>query len=229
MNRTLSVIKLHRRDRFSWFFIPLLILSSSFVVNLLISWLIADTENMYTGGISSLLVYIFVLGIIVVAQTFPFAISFSISRFNYFAGTIVMALLMSLGSALLLLLMSIIENQLTNHWWSGLYFFYLPYLSDGNLLVQLLTLFLIALHLFLWGFVLGSFYRKFKKTGMLILFLASGVVLTLSSYIITQNHGWLDIWAWLIKHTALGLSLWLLPFILLNALLSFLMLRRSTV
>ncbi|SFF41473.1 hypothetical protein SAMN04487969_13612 [Paenibacillus algorifonticola] len=228
MNRTLSVIKLHQRDRFSWIFIPLIILGSSFIVNWLTSMMISE-DSMYTGGIASLLVYIFGLGIIVVAQTFPFAISFSISRINYFTGTIVMALLVSFGSALLLLLMSIIENQLTNHWWSGLYFFHLPYLNDGNLLVQLLTLFLFTVHLFLWGFVFGSFYRKFKKSGMLILFLASGLGLTLGSYIITQNQWWLDIWKWITQHTAFGLSLWLIPFILLNALLSFLMLRRSTI
>lgn len=228
MNRTLSVIKLHQRDKFSWVFIPLFILGSSFIVNWLISMMISE-NTLYTGGIASLLVYMFVLGIIVVAQTFPFAISFSISRFNYFTGTIVMALLVSFGSALLLMLMSIIENQLTNHWWSGLYFFHLPYLSDGNLLVQLLTFFLFTLHLFLWGFVFGSFYRKFNKNGLLILFPASLLGFTLGFYIITQNQWWVDIWLWLTKHTAFGLSLWLIPFILLNALLSFLMLRRSTI
>lgn len=228
MNRTLSVIKLHRRDKFSWVFIPLLILGSSFLVNWLISMMISE-DDIYTGGVSSLLVYIFVIGILVVAQTFPFAISFSISRSNYFTGTIVMGLICSLVSALLLLVMSIIENQLTNHWWTGLHFFHIPYLSDGNLLAQLLMLFLLILHLFLWGFVIGSFYRKFRKVGMLIFALASLLVLTPVYYIITQNQWWFDIWAWLTKHTAFGLSLWLIPFILLNALLSFLMLRRSTI
>ncbi|WP_338553589.1 hypothetical protein [Paenibacillus sp. KS-LC4] len=228
MNRTLSVIKLHRRDKFTWLFIPLLIVGSSFLVNWLISAMISEGD-IFTGGIGSLLVYMFVIGILVVAQTFPFAISFSISRSNYFTGTIVMGLLSSLGSALLLLMLSFIEHQLTSHWWTGLHFFHLPYLSDGNLLAQLLMLFLLILHLFLWGFVIGCFYRKFRKVGMLIFALGSLLVLTTVFYITNQNQWWDDIWTWITQHTALGLTLWLIPFILLNALLSFLMLRRSTI
>ena len=84
MNRISGVLKLHSRDKWSWIYIPAIILFSSFVVNLTVSYLFMNQEDMYTGGLTSIVIYLFVAGIIVVGKTFPFAIGMSIRRNRLF-------------------------------------------------------------------------------------------------------------------------------------------------
>jgi hypothetical protein len=169
-----------------------------------------------------------VLGIIVMPQTFPFAISFSVRRTDYFIGTVLNALLSSLVWTLALLLLSSIEEA-TNYWGVQLHFFSLPFLSDGNIAQEFLTDFLLLLTLFLSGLVIGSIFRKFRAIGLFITSLAAMVVTTLLVVLSTLNDWWDPIWNWLKDTTAFELSLWFLPIALCFAIISYLLIRRSTV
>lgn len=227
MNRIANVIKMHDRDRLSWFIIPFIILGSSFLVNYLTSFL-SDTV-MYTGGILSIFIYMFVVGILVLPQTFNFAISFSIRRSDYFYGTSLFGIAASIIFAVGMLLLSFIEHNLTGGWGTSLHFFHLPYLNDGSLLQQFLIYLILMLSLFFGGFTIGSIYRRFKGVGMLIMTVVSLACVTLVSFLITYKLWWDNIINWLVDHTAFELSLWMAPFILIFALISFLLLRKSTV
>ena len=115
MNRISGVLTLHYRDKWAWFYIPAIILFSSFAVNLIVSFLVTSQEAFYTGGITSIFIYLFVTGIIVVTKTFPFAVGMSIRRIDYFIGSAVMGTIASTAFATLIFLMAQLENQ-TNGW-----------------------------------------------------------------------------------------------------------------
>lgn len=227
MNRLSRVMKIHSRDLVSLFFIPFMVLGSSFIVNL-VTALISGTE-IYTGGILSILIYIFVMGITILAQTFPFAISFSIRRVDYVLGTIISGMIASGITALVLTILALIESKLAGGWWVDLHFFSLPYINDGNVAQQFFMFFSLCLFLFLWGFVIGSIYRRFRGIGMLILLISSVAFFTIMTFFITRNQWWIPIFDWFSQYTSFQLALWMLPVSLLFALLSFLLLRRSII
>ena len=93
MNRISSVLTLHSRDKWSWIYIPALILFSSFAVNLIVSYSSRVKKNFIQVESTSIFIYLFVAGIIVVAKTFPFAIGMSIRRIDYFIGTAAMGII----------------------------------------------------------------------------------------------------------------------------------------
>ncbi|GIN20365.1 hypothetical protein [Siminovitchia fordii] len=224
-----SVVNIHIKDKWGWFYIPSLILSSSFLVNLLVSLLINNDEKFYSGGVTSILVYALVLGIIVVAQSFPFAIGMSITRKDYFFGTVLMGLATSFTIGALLGVFSYIE-YISNGWGNRFHFFYFPYLNDGTNFLEKLPMFMIlAAFLFFLGFFISSFARRYGGKGILILSLSTLVAGSIVVLLFHHYHVWSDIFQWLLSQTAAELSYWLLPLILINMAASFLLLKKASI
>ncbi|MFC5703460.1 hypothetical protein ACFPVX_19400 [Cohnella faecalis] len=228
MNRTASIIRMHTNDRFFWLYLPLIILGSSFFINLIISALIDEEGGLYTGGLASIYVYTGIISMITVSQTFPFALGFSVTRKDYFFGTAATAVLVSVITGAILYLLSTLENA-TSGWGVKLHYFHLPYFSDGPIYEQLSVSFLNMLHLYFLGFVLASLFRRFGRKGISIFFLLLLVVGTTLGYAVVYLEWYKPIGDWLSDQTALGLSAWLIPLILLYGAASYRMLRNSTV
>jgi hypothetical protein len=91
MNRIANVLRLHIRGWHYWLLVPLSIVLSSFVINLIISVILGGKTAIYTGGLSSIYIYMLVLGSLTVKETFAFALGFSVRRRDYYLGTLVMA------------------------------------------------------------------------------------------------------------------------------------------
>lgn len=228
MNNIQSVLKIHTRDKWSWLYIPALILFSSFFVNLAVSYTINSQENTYTGGILSIFIYIFVLGILAMVQTFPFALGMSVRRRDYFIGTSVMGISSSIVIGILVYLFALIETN-TDGWGSYLHFFHFPYLNDGTPLEQIVTYIILLTFFFFLGFTISSFSRRFGKKGMWI---SAFTVLVLGSIVLLLLHQynvWIDIFLWITRHTAVQLAFWLIPFVFIYACASYLLIRRSTI
>ncbi|MBD8004498.1 hypothetical protein [Bacillus norwichensis] len=223
-----GVLNIHRKDRWGWLFIPSIILSSSFLINLIVSLLINNEEPFYTGGVSSIFIYVLVLGILVVTQSFPFAIGMSVTRKAYFCGTALMGLIASFIIGTLLCILSFLEN-LTNGWGNRFHFFHFPYLNDGSFLEQLVMYIILFTYLFFVGFLIASFARRFGGKGMLLLILAFLLISSISVILLHQFQAWSHIFQWFLSQTAVELSYWLLPSILISTVLSFLLLRRASI
>lgn len=226
MNRVSGVIKMHCKDKWSWFIIPWLVMLSSFFINLIISLFLDET--MYTGGIASIYIYMFVAGIITLAQTFQFALGLGVSRKDYYMGTSAMVVLTSIFSALVLFLLNRTEVW-TEAWGTGLHFFHVPYLSDGPLINQFIIPFLILLFMHYSGILISAVYRRTGRNG---LFIASGIFLIVSTvlgFLATYLDWYPAIFDWMINQRAIDYTLWMLPFTAVFALVSYLLLRRATV
>lgn len=231
MNRIPGVVKLQLRDK-TMLYMPWMIVSISFVVNVLIAvFLAADnqTEGIHTGGLASLYVYMLVAGLVLPPQTFPFALGLGVRRKDYFWGTTAVMAAISALFSLLLLLLSFIEEDLTGGWGVNLHFFKLPYLNDGPVFAQLWIFFSCQLHMFYLGFAIAAVYRRLGKKGLWTLALVSFVVFTIASYVCTYFGWWGDIFGWLAAHTAFELSLYAFVGAVIYAGISYALLRRATV
>lgn len=226
MNRLQGIMKMHFRDKWTWLFIPAIVLFSSFLTNLIIGFFM--DEPIYTGGIISLFIYMLVSGIISLSQSFPFALGLSIRRIDYFWGTVAVASLISALMAVLILLLSLVETS-TGAWGVDVHYFHLPYLNDGTIAEQIIIYFAALLLFFFLGFFISSIYRRFGMAGLLTFGLFFLLLSTVCAFVFTYNQWWSAIFHWIAQHTAFQLALWSIPATVIFASLSYLLLRRSTV
>lgn len=226
MNPITNVLKMHFRDKKTWFMMPWMIMGISFSINLIISFF---SDELYTGGLYSFYVFVFVAGILTLAQVFPFAIGFGVRRMDFLWGTAATVILASAMNSLGLVLLSFAESTWFNFWGTNLHFFHLPYWSDGDVLTQLWISFITLLHFFFLGFVIASVHRRFGRAGVYVFLIGLSVLFTIVSFLCTSNKWWGSILAWLGGQSALDFSLWMIPYLACYGLLSFLLLRRATV
>src|SRR5258708_34579050 len=95
MNAIRTVIKIHTRGKLIWFFLPwmglLLQFLAALIVILIIILLFRGKTPFYPGGLITICVIMFLVGIMSLADTFPFALGFGVLRTDYVLGTTVMA------------------------------------------------------------------------------------------------------------------------------------------
>src|SRR5690606_4779794 len=154
-----SVLKMYTRDKWSLIYIPSIILFSSFFVNIIVSFLLPSNEPFYTGRISSVMVYMFVFGILSIARLFPFAIGLSVRRSDFFTANVIMGLISSTILAVLLDICSVSENS-TNGWGNPLHFFHFPYVNDGTIWEQIVMYILLITMLYFTGSLIASFFLR---------------------------------------------------------------------
>lgn len=228
MNQITNVMKMHAKDKWSWIYIPWIILLSSFAVNFFIGVLTGGELPIYTGGISSIYIYMLVIGIIVLAQMFPFALGLSVRRTDFFLGTSGMIIMVSALIAIALFLLSQVE-QWTGAWGVNLHFFHLPYLNDGSFIEQLLIMFTLLLNMGFLGFTISSIYQRFRRNGMFVFFGAIVLIFSALALLCTYYGWWMDIFHWLSNHTAFELAIWTVPVTIIYILVSFGLLRKATI
>lgn len=227
-NRISSVMRIHLRDK-TLLFLPWTIMLFSFFVNLVIGVVLTSETSIYTGGLASIYMYMFVFGCIVLPQTFQFALGLSVRRTDYFWGTTAVIVAISAVFSALLLLLGFVETDWTSGWGVDLHFFKLPYLHDGSIAAQFWVGFALFVHMFFFGFVISSVHRRFGKTGLWILTIVLLVLVSVVSYFATYYGWWMPVLLWLGAHTAVQLAWWLLAITVAFALISYALLRRATV
>jgi hypothetical protein len=219
---------MHLRKKLNWFLVPAAVLLSSFIINLLISAFLPIENEIYTGGVTSIFVYMLVMGIITFAQTFPFSLGMGVRRLDYYRGTFLSALLTAAIFAAFLFLMSIAEGNWTNYWGVKLHFFELPFWSDGPIMNRLWIPFSLLLNMFAFGFLIGTYYRRFNKTGLLIGALVLLVASSILGIVFRLTGFSTNIFNWLQDQTMASLTLCTLPITLLFAAVAYGLLRRCT-
>lgn len=227
MNRVSGIVRMYMRDK-TFLMTPWLIVSISFLANLTIGYLFRD-EPIYTGGIASIYIYMLVMGLVLLPQTFPFAIGLSTRRTDYFWGTTATITGTSVVFSIVLLLLSLIESKLTGGWGVDLHFFHLPYFNDGPAWAQLWIFFALLMNMFFLGFAISSVHRRFGKSGLWIFMIAAFVVVTVALFLCGYYGWWGDIFSWLAAQTAFQLSLWMFALAVLYAIVAYMLLRKATV
>lgn len=228
MNRIASVMKIHFRDRWMWLIVPWgFVLLPSFIVNYVISFFLS--EPLYTGGLSSIYIYMMIAGVLTLHQTFPFAIGLSVRRTDYFLGTIAAVVANSALLTIVLFVFSTAEHDWTTRWGTDLHFFHLPHVHDGSPIELIVMSFAVLMHLFFLGFAISGVHRRFGAIGLYTFFALLLVSLTVVGFLGTYYEWWGRIFGWLAEHSAFQLAMWTVPVTVFYVIASYLLLRKATV
>lgn len=226
MRRTLNVIRLQLINRQTFIWVPLIILGSATVISILIYAMIPTDGPKYGGGGQAPLWYFFAIGISAMTLTFPFSQAMSITRREFFAGTMLTAILGSAFLGVIFLIGGGIEMATNGYGING-YVFYLPWLWEAGLFGAFLVYFTLALLLFVVGFTGATIYKSWGP--MVLTYVGIGLALVLVGlvFLATRLELWLDVWRTIGTLGALGLALWGLVVVAVLAGVSFLAFRRA--
>jgi hypothetical protein len=150
----------------------------------------------------------------------------SITRREFYLGTLLTAVLTSLILAAIFVVGGFVEAA-TNGWGVGGYFFRLDWVWDSGAAVAGLFYFMVALMFFVIGFWCATIYKRFGAFGLTILLVGLGVLFLVGLFIVGRMNAWGTVFGWFADQGSLGLSLWGLVVIVVLAAISYGTLRRT--
>lgn len=228
MNRALGVAKMQLINKWTFLGIPAVIIASSFLLSLVIFALIPNTVgNKYSGAGQAVMWYFFGLGIQSLTLSFPFAQGLSVSRRNFFLGTVGLFTLLAAAISALYVVLGRVE-QATNGWGLQGQLFALDWVADRSWFIQWFFYFVLMMFLFLLGFWAATVYKRWQATGTLIMCLSLAVLLVGAIALITLQGWWPAVGAWMVSLTPLSLGALALVFVLALGFAAYGTLRRAT-
>lgn len=237
-SRIASVVRLQFANPTTVVVIPAIVLGGIFVVNVVIWWIIArslppadqaDARDGFQWSGASFYVFVYMLMVAVQAMnaTFAFALAFGATRRDYYLGTSLAFVLLSLGWSGVFTIMGLIESA-TDGWGLGGRMFTAIYFTE-NPLTRTLIAFLGFLFFFFVGAAIATVYVRWRAAGLTLFLVGAALVLVGIAAIITLAGGWPAIGSWFVAAGPTGVALWSLVITLLAALAGFLNLRRATI
>lgn len=226
MRRTLNVVRLQLINRQTFIWVPLIVLGSAVLISVLIYAMIPGNEPKYGGGGQAPLWYFFAIGLSAMTLTFPFSQAMSVTRREFFLGTIITAILGSAFLGVIFLIGGGIE-MLTDGYGINGYVFYLPWLWEAGPLGAFTVYFTLALFLFVLGFTGATIYKSWGPTVLTIAGVALALVILGLVFLATRLELWGQVGIAIMDLGALGLALWGLVAVAVLAAVSFLAFRRA--
>jgi hypothetical protein len=235
--RIFAVTRLHFVNRFGMIWLPLIVLGGIFLVNLAIWWIITistgdnNRANHVHLGYSGAVSYIYVYGIIIAVQaisrTFPFSLGFGVTRRDFYLGSALAFVVLSLGFAVVLTIMSVIEIA-TGGWGVGGRMFAPEYFTNDSWVLRFVMYFLLFLFLFFIGFAGAAFFVRWRATGLTGFFGIITVILLAAIAYFTLGHHWPAVGQWFVSAGPIGVTLWTLIPTIVFGIAGFFVLRRAT-
>ncbi|MFD5226036.1 hypothetical protein ACFWHT_10500 [Microbacterium sp. NPDC058342] len=226
MRRTLNVVRLQliNRDTFIW--VPLIVLASATLVSVLIYAMIPVDTPKYGGGGQAPLWVFFAVGMSAMTLTFPFSQAISITRREFFVGTMIAAVLGSAFMGALFLIGGAIEVATGGYGVNG-WVFHLPWIWEMGPLGAFVVYFTLALFFFVLGFTGATVYKRWGPLVLTIASVAIGLVLVALVFLVTRLELWGQVGSAIVQLGAVGLALWGLVGVVVLAGISFLTFRRT--
>ncbi|SDG48379.1 hypothetical protein [Microbacterium pygmaeum] len=228
-NRTLGVVRMQLINRQTYIWIPLIILGGAFALTLAIYAILQNAGidgPKYGGGGQAPLWYFMVVGIQALTLTFPFSQAMSVTRREFYLGTLLTAALTSAILAGISVIGGLIEMA-TDGWGMNGYFFGLPWIWEAGPGGAFLLNFVAAMLFFVIGFWAATIYKRFGAVALTIVLVGIGVLLVAGLWLVGRMDAWAAVFGWFGSVGVVGLSLWggLLGAVLAG--IAFLTLRRA--
>jgi hypothetical protein len=207
MTTYINVVRYHLVQRLNYLILPWGVLAFAFAVDVIILALTpaGHTSHRYVGGLASVFILAFVLGVQSVARSLPFGLALGLSRRTYFLGTALLAAGLAAIVGVVATVGQAIERA-TDGWGVSMGFFRVPYILNGPWYLTWLTAFVALALLFVYGMWYGLVYRRWGLIG-LVLFLAGQVtLLVIGAVAATWSHGWHDVGHFFTALSATGLT-----------------------
>ncbi|MFT4259676.1 hypothetical protein [Microbacterium sp.] len=225
--RTLNVIRLQMINRSTFLWTPLIILAGATLLSILIYAMIPVDTPKYGGAGQAPLWYFFAIGIGAMSYTFPFSQAMSITRREFFFGTMLTAVIASALMGGLFVLGGGIELATGGYGVNG-YVFYLPWMWESGAFGAFLVFFTLSLLLFLLGFTGAAIYKSWGQTVLTIVWVGLALLFILLVFLATRFELWGAFWAGVGGLGAAGLAAWGLLVVAVLMLVSFFAFRRVT-
>ncbi len=228
-SRTLSVVRMQLINRQTYIWIPLIILGGAFLLALAVYAMLANagvTGPKYGGGAQAPLWYFGVVGIQALTLTFPFSQAMSVTRREFFLGTLLTAALTSSILAGIAVVGGLVERA-TDGWGVNGWFFGLPWMWEAGPLGALLVNFVAAMLFFVIGFWAATIYKRFGGIALTFVLVGIGALLIAGMWLIGRLDAWASVLGWFSTVGVVGLSLWGLVLAAVLAAIAFLTLRRA--
>jgi hypothetical protein len=225
-----NIARYHLVQRFNFVVLPWMVLVFVFFVDMVILALtpVGHSANRYVGGLASIFVILFLLGLQSVSRSLPFGLTLGVSRRSYFVGTALLAAGLGAVYGLALVALQGIERA-TDGWGMTMGFFRVPYLLQGPWYQTWLTTFVALTLFFVYGMWFGLAYRRWGLIGAVTLAAGQITVLLIGAVLATWSHGWHDIGRFFSVLSATGLTGLLAALTLLLLAGGFSTMRRVTV
>jgi hypothetical protein len=235
----LAVTRLHFVNKMAILYTPLVVLGGVFLINLAIWYLIVVATGSnglgshttvhlgYSGAVSYIFVYFLVVAVQVISRTFPFALGFGVTRRDFYLGTALAFVILSVFFAAVLTIMSAIEVA-TNGWGVGGRMFAPLYFTDPSWILRFVMYLLVFLFVLFAGSAAASVYVRWRATGLIVFFAVLSVILLGLLAIATYTDSWVAIGNWFANTTPVGIVLWTLVPTAISGLAGFYLLRRAT-
>ena len=238
VDRISKVVRLHLTSTWGLLVLPWIILGSAFAITLAI-WAIltaslppedglaASDGTQFNGGVLSILVYMLVAGVTAISASFPFQLGFGVTRRDFWIGTAVLFLALSAGNAVVLTLLAAIETW-TNGWGFGAHMFTAVWFDAGSWLGTWFVFFAVQAYFMFTGALFGTFYMRWRMNGLVVLWIAIGVLTVGAVALLTWTQSWPALGTWFVGLGPVGVAAWSLVPSAVFAGLAWLALRRAT-
>lgn len=230
MNRTINVVRLQLVNKQTFVWVPLIVLFGALALSLAVYALIRSggaDGPMYGGGAQAPLWYFLVVGVQSLTLTFPFSQAMSVTRREFYLGTLLTALLSAAILASIFVVGGVIETATDGYGMQG-YFFSVEWLWSAGWWAAWLGYFMIAMLMFVAGFWAATIYKRWGSVILTVVLVAVGVALVALMWLIGRMDAWAQVFAWFAQQGTVGLTLWGLLLAAVLAGISYLTLRRAT-
>ena len=227
-HRTLNVVRLQFVNSQTFVWVPALVLGGAWVITMLIYWIIHSAGGVDVkigGGSQAPLWYFLVIGVQAMTLTFPFSQAMSLTRREFYVGSLAAAAVSGLGMSLIFVLLGLVEQATDGYGMNG-YFAYLDWVWTAGPLAAGLTYFVLTMLFFVIGFWSATIFKRFGTAPLVLVMLGIGLGLVGLVALVTWQQAWPEVWRWILDTGSLGLTMWA---VLVSALLaagSYLTLRR---
>ncbi|MFB7891855.1 hypothetical protein ACFC1I_06625 [Microbacterium sp. NPDC056044] len=229
MSRTLNVVRLQLINRQTYIWLPLIILGGSLAIALAIYGILAGSGlpgPFYGGGAQAPLWYFLIVGVYALTLSFPFSQAMSITRREFYLGTLLTAGLTSLILAAIFVVGGLFEEA-TGGWWINGWFFRLDWIWASGPAGAGLFYFAVASLFFVVGFWTATIYKRWGSLGLTIALVGVGLLLVAVLFVVGLGNAWVAFFTWLAELGPVGVALWSLVLIAVLAGFSYLTLRRT--
>ncbi len=229
MNRTFNVVRMQLVNRQTYIWVPLIVLGGALVITLGIYAIIAGAGvegPMFGGGAQAPLWYFAVVGAQSLTLTFPFSQAMSVTRREFYLGTLLTAAMTAAILAAVFVVGGLVERA-TNGWGLNGYFFYLPTVWDAGALGAGLFFFTLAMTFFVAGFWGATLYKRFGGAVLATVLIGIALLLVLALWFVGRANAWAQVFTWFATQGTVAVSLWGLLVIAVFGAISYVTLRRA--
>lgn len=218
MNRVGNVVRMQLVNKQTFVWIPLIILGGTLAFTFLVWTMLPPGAVKYGGGAQAPMWYFFAVGIMGMTQTFPFSQAMSITRREFFAGTLLTAALTSAILTAVFVIGGLIEEA-TSGWGMNGYFFYLDWIWSAGPVVAGAVILFMTMTFFVTGFAIATIYKRFGPMVLTIILVGLGLLLVGALWLIGRLNAWGPVFGWIATQGPGGLAVGLLiAFVVLSGI-----------